>query len=393
MTLALCALTPEPAAVAGSAGLRRRRHGGLLGARLPLRPAAHRRRLLAFAGRPAAPSRRPTRCTPSPPATRRRRKWKVAGKSPVAYLQSLDLEAVALATSPRNPPVYYAQVHPRLPGRRPARPHLLRRQQAGSTSSPSSTPTATPPSATTRRRPGGGGLYEISTTAWAILGPERGQRDRRRQDHRRRCSGCARSTPPVATRSSRVRPEKVDATAVAVLALQGRRRRLVQRRQCGPHRQRRRVRQGLSEDERRLHRPLPEATPCRHRRRRAGRSRRSAPPGSAPATSPPAKPAQTPLAFLRDAQLASGAFGRTLAEQSAPTLATTSLGTIGLHRAQYLPVKGDGSPATPNFRPYFVKNSVKPANGAVFYTRTVTVAATYAEPQAAAPGSGRRRSG
>ena len=302
-------------------------------------------------------------------------KWKAGGKTPVAYLQSLDLEATALATSPRNPPVFYAKciLAYRAAGRRDliyyagnkgidlvTKMNAYRNASLGYYAS----------------QAGGGGLYEISTTAWAMLALSAANEtdDGKITDAAQwlRTVDAAGGYPVEPGE-----PEEVDATAIAILAL--------------------RAADDVSSsaaNTARIASALAFVKGCQKTSggftdRPGGDTANTAATGwavqaiRAAGESPGdvttgAAGAKTPLEFLRNAQLASGAFGLTLAS-GRTTLATTSLGTIGLRSGAYLPVKGDGNPASPNFRPYFVKNSVKPANGAVFTTSTVTVAAAYAD--------------
>ena len=291
-------------------------------------------------------------------------KWKAGGKTPVAYLQSLDLEATALATSPRNPPVFYAKciLAYRAAGRRDliyyagnkgidlvTKMNAYRNASLGYYAS----------------QAGGGGLYEISTTAWAMLALSAANEtdDGKITDAAQwlRTVDAAGGYPVEPGE-----PEEVDATAIAILAL--------------------RAADDVSSsaaNTARIASALAFVKGCQKTSggftdRPGGDTANTAATGwavqaiRAAGESPGdvttgAAGAKTPLEFLRNAQLASGAFGLTLAS-GRTTLATTSLGTIGLRSGAYLPVKGDGNPASPNFRPYFVKNSVKPANGAVFTT-------------------------
>lgn len=311
--------------------------------------------------------------------------WKVAGKSAVAYLQSLDLEAVALATSPRNPPVYYAKciLAYRAAGRRDLIYYAGSKQvDLVAKLNAYRHPTLDYYSS----QAGGGGLFEISTTAWAILALKAANE----VDDGKLTGAASWLRTADASGGYPIEPgetEKVDATAVAVLAL--------------------RAANDVSASNANAVRIASAVAFIKDCQKKSGGFTATAGSGDPAATDPTGwavqsfraagispgdvttgeAGSQTPLAFLRDAQLASGAFGRTLAD-TGTTLATTTLGIIGLTN-QYLPVEGDGSPQKPNFRPYFVTGSVKPANGATFYTRTVTVAATYADRK---PGTGIRSS-
>ena len=293
--------------------------------------------------------------------------WKSGGKSPIAFMQSLNLEAVALASQPFNPPAFYAKciLAYRAAGRldlvyNAGTGHLDLVAKMNAYNGPLDGDGHYSPQTSGSRM-----LYSISTTGWAILALKAAGE-----------SGSAMGnavdwleTKPYADGGFAPQPgletadENTEDTALAVLALHaGAGSTAVINNALDYLTARQLANAGFQYTKGDSH-AYAESTSW------AIQAKMAADGDLAGWT----KGSATPLTFLKSLQLKSGAFQHRKGVSS-NALLTTAVSLIG-YSQKFLPVYRVSDPFKPRWQPIF--RSFAPASGAVFHTRSVTVTATY----------------
>lgn len=293
--------------------------------------------------------------------------WKSGGKSPIAFLQSLDLETVALASQPYNPPAYYAKC-------------ILAYRAAGQLDKIYNAGTGhldliTKMNAYNGALDGDGhyspqtsgsrNLYSISTTGWAILALKAAGESGSAMTHavawlqtRQYADGGFATQPGLEATD-----ENTEDTALAVLALHaGAGSATVVDDALAYLTARQLANAGFQYTKNDDH-AYAESTSW------AIQARMAADGNLAGWT----KGSATPLTFLRSLQKGSGAYQH---RKGVPTnaLSTTAVSLIG-YSQNFLPVLPVSSPKPPKWLPAFT--TFAPGGGALFHTRSVTVVATY----------------
>ena len=293
--------------------------------------------------------------------------WKKGGKSPVAFMQSLDLEAKAQASQPFNPPVFYAKCI--LAYRAAGRLDLVYNAGTGHLDLVAKMNAYNGPldgdGHYSPQTSGSRSLYSISTTGWAILALKAaGESGSAMGDAvdwletKQYADGGFATQPGLETGD-----ENTEDTALAVLALHaGAGSTAVIDDALAYLTARQLANAGFQYTKGDSHAYAESTSWAIQAKIAADGTLDGWTKGSA-----------TPLTFLKSLQLKSGAFQHRRGV-STNALSTTAVSLVG-YSQKFLPVYRVSDPFKPRWQPFF--KSFAPASGAVFHTRSVTVTATY----------------